>query len=50
MRTVPSATPLHNAFGDLVHVALHRLGHLVEQFVQADEAWTFHVPMRLLHL
>ena len=49
-RAFGDAAQLHDPFGDHVHVGLNGFVHLVKEFVQADEARAFHVPMRLLHL
>ena len=44
------AAELHAALGDQVDGFADVLVHLVEQFMQADEAGTFHVPVRGLGL
>src|SRR5882757_1423089 len=44
------ASQAGDALRDLVDLFEHRVGNLVEQFVQGDEVGTLHVPMRLLDL
>jgi hypothetical protein len=41
---------LHDPFGDQINIGFHRLINLVEEFVQTDKVWAFHVPMGLFHL
>lgn len=47
---VCGAAKSDGAFGDKVGIALDLRGDLVEQFVDSDECWSAHVPMRLFHL
>ncbi len=44
------SSQLDNAFGDQIHVGLHRLVNLIEKFMQPDKVRAFHVPMRLFQL
>src|SRR6266480_5392660 len=45
-----NATQLHDAFGDQIHIGFHCLVNFVEEFMQPEKVWAFHVPMCLLQL